>query len=49
MDGDNADFWQYIEPKIDPDPFFTKFHISSMNKGTSYKTPLKTKGDFNWF
>ena len=30
--GDAANVWEDIELRIDPDPFFTSCHISSMNK-----------------
>ena len=32
MAGDNKTFWQDIELRIDPDPFFKSCQISSMNK-----------------
>ena len=48
MDGDNANIWEDIEPIIDPDPFFTSCHISSMEKQARYKNPLKPKAPFKW-
>ena len=31
--GDTANVWEYIEPRIDPDPFCTSCQISSIKKG----------------
>ena len=44
--GDTANVWEYIEPRIDPDPFWTSCQISSMNKKASSKIPLKQKAPF---
>ena len=46
--GDTANVWEYIELRIDPDPFFTSCQISSMKKKARYKTPLKPKAPFKW-
>ena len=32
IDGDTANVWQFIEPRIDTDPFCTLCQIYSMNK-----------------
>ena len=48
MDVDTANFWKGIEPRINPDPFFTSCQISSMNKKDRYKNPLKPKAPFKW-
>ena len=47
--GDNANVWEYIELRIDPDPFFTSCQIFSTNKKSGYKIPLKPKSPFKWF
>ena len=41
--------WKDIELRIHPDPFCTSCQISSMNKKTRSKIPLKTKVPFKWF
>ena len=46
MSGDTSNVWKNIELRIDPDPFFTLFHISSMNKKARSKNPLKPKATF---
>ena len=46
LPGDNANFWEYIELRIDPDPFCTSCHISSINKKSRSKNPLKPKAPF---
>ena len=48
MDGDTANVWKDIEPSIDPDPFFTSCHISSMKKKARSKNSLKPKAPFKW-
>ena len=35
--GYTANIWEDIEARIDPDPFFTSFQISSMNKNARSK------------
>ena len=46
--GDNVNFWEDIELRIDPDPFFTSCQIFSMNKKARSKNPLKPKSPFKW-
>ena len=46
--GDNANVWEDIELRIDPDNFFTSCQISSMNKKARSKIPLKPKSPFKW-
>ena len=46
--GNTANFWEDIELRIDPDPFFTSCQISSMNKKARSKIPLKPKSPFKW-
>ena len=46
--GDTANVWEDAELKIDPDPFCTSCKISSMNKKTGSKLPLKPKAPFKW-
>ena len=45
---DIANVWEYIELRIDPDPFCTSCQISSMNKKARSKIPLKPKALFKW-
>ena len=47
--GDTAHFWEYVELRIDPEPFFTSCQISSMNKKDRSKIPLNPKSPFKWF
>ena len=49
MDGDNANVWQDIEIRIDPDPFCTPCQIFSMNKSSRSQDLLKPKATFKWF
>ena len=49
LDGNTANFWEYIELRIDPDPFGTSCHISSMKKKAGSKNPLNPKAPFKWF
>ena len=44
--GDTANVWEDIELRIDPDPFFTSYQISSMKKKARSKIPLKPKAPF---
>ena len=46
--GDNANVWEDVELRIDPDPFYTSCQISSMNKKARSKIPLKPKAPFKW-
>ena len=46
--GNNANVWEDVELRIDPDPFCTSFQISSMNKKAGSKIPLKPKAPFKW-
>ena len=45
MDEYAASFWKDIEVRIDPDPFCTSCHISSMKKGY-IQEPIKAKSIF---
>ena len=47
--GGTANVWEDIELRIDPDPFCTSCQISSMNKNSGSKNPLKPKAPFKWF
>ena len=46
--GDTDNVWEYVELRIDPDPFCTSCQISSMKKKARYKIPLKPKAPFKW-
>ena len=46
--GDAANVWEDIEIRIDPDHFCTSCQISSMNKNSRSKIPLKPKAPFKW-
>ena len=46
--GDTENFWEYVELRIDLDPFYTSCQISSMNKKARSKIPLKPKAPFKW-
>ena len=48
ISGDTENVCEYIELRIDPDPFCTSCQISSMNKKARYKIPLKPKSPFKW-
>ena len=37
LDGDTANIWEYIELRIDPDPFFTSYQISPIKKRLGLK------------
>ena len=41
-------FWQDIEIRVDPDPFFPSSQISAINKNPRSNTPLNTKKPFKW-
>ena len=45
---DTTIFWQDIEIRVDPDPFFTSCQISKINEKARSKTPLKPKTPFKW-
>ena len=40
--------WENLELSIDPDPYCTSCQISSINKKTRSKIPLKPKAPFKW-
>ena len=46
--GDNANVWEDVDLRIDPDPFCTSCQISSMNNKARYKIPLTPKAPFKW-
>ena len=46
--GDNANFWEDIEPRIDSETFCTSRLISFLNKNNRSKNPLKPKSPFKW-
>ena len=46
--GDTANNWEYVELRLDPDPFCTSCKFSSMNKKARSKIPLKPKAPFKW-
>ena len=46
--GDNANVWEDVELRINPDPFCISCQISSMNKKARSKIPLKPKAPFKW-
>ena len=48
LDGGTSNFWEYVELRIDPDPFYTSCQISSMNKKARSKIPLKPNAPFKW-
>ena len=48
LSGDTVNVWEYVELRIDPDPFCTSCQISSMNKKARSKIPLKPKSPFKW-
>ena len=45
----NANFWEYVEIRIDLEPFCTSCQISSMNKKARSNDPLNPKSPFKWF
>ena len=47
--GDTDNVWEDIELRLYPDPFCTSCHISSMNKKSRSKNPLKQKEPYKWF
>ena len=48
LDGDTENVWEYVELRIDPEPFCTSCQISSMNKKARSKIPLKPKASLKW-
>ena len=48
LSGDTNNVWEYVELRIDPDPFCTSCQIFSMNKMARSKIPLKPKAPFKW-
>ena len=46
--GDTVNVWQYIDPRVDPDPFCTSCQIFTTNKNSISKTPQKPKSTFEW-
>ena len=48
MDGDTANFWEDIEPRIYPDPFCTSCQIYSINKKARSNNPLNPKAPLKW-
>ena len=48
MAGDTANVWEYVELRIDPDPFCTSCKIYSMNKKARFKIALNPKAPFKW-
>ena len=48
MDGNTDNVQEDIDLRIDPDPFCTLSHISSMNKKARSNNPIKPKAHFNW-
>ena len=48
MAGDTEKICKYIELRVDPDPFYLSCQISTRNKNTRSKTPLKPNTPFDW-
>ena len=48
LSGDNANVWEDVQLRIDPDPFCTSCQISSMKKKARSNIPLKPKAPFKW-
>ena len=48
LDGDTANAWEYIELRIDTDPFCTSCQISSMNTKARSKKSINPKAPFEW-
>ena len=46
--GDNANVWEDIDLRIDPDPFGSLCQKNSMKKTDKSKNPLKTNAPFKW-
>ena len=45
---DTANDWKYIELRVYPDTLFTSCKISTINRKSILKTPLKSKKHFKW-
>ena len=45
---DTANVWEYIQLRMNPDPFCTSCQIYSMNKKDRSKISLKPKAPFKW-
>ena len=48
LSGYNANIWQDVEIKVDPDPFYTSYQISMINKKARSKIPSKSKKPSKW-
>ena len=48
LSGYTDNLWEYVELRIEPDPFFTSCQISSMKKKARSKITLKPKVPFKW-
>ena len=48
MTGDNANVWEDIDIRIDPDPVCPSCQIYSMHKKSRSKIPLKLRSPFKW-
>ena len=46
--GDNTNVWQDTDIRVDTDPFFTSFHIYTINKKAISNTHLKYNTTFKW-
>ena len=46
--GDTDNVWEYVELRIDTDPFCNSCQISSMKKKARSNIPLKPKAPFKW-
>ena len=49
LDKDTANVWQDIDLRVDPDPFCISRQISTINKRSCSKTPLKSKTPYKQF
>ena len=49
LDGDTSNVLEYVELRIDPDPFCTSCQIYSMNNKAKYKILLKPKAPSSGF
>ena len=46
--GDTANVWGYVELRKDPDPIFSSWQVSSINKKARSKIPLKPNAPFKF-
>ena len=46
--GDTTNIWQYIQHRVDTDPFCTSCQISTINKKARSKQSLKSETSFKW-